>query len=97
MLELKPDARLALAENIMLQAIPELDHYYAFDVANGDQYQLNHTAHWVLGAVGSGIHFAVLIQRFTEAFELEAEKAREDLEEAILYSLENDLVRELGR
>jgi len=60
MLALKPDIRLTLGEDIMIQAIPELDHYYAFNVKNGDHFELNLTAHWVLDAIGQGVTLAEL-------------------------------------
>ncbi len=95
MLAIKPDVRLAQAEGIMVQAIAELDHYYAFSITGGDQFKLNHTAYWILEAVGNGINFQVLVDEFTQNFDLEAEKAKEDLAEVIYFALENNIIREV--
>jgi hypothetical protein len=44
MLALTPDSRFKLAEDTLLQALPDLDHYYAFNTTDGDNFKLNHTA-----------------------------------------------------
>ena len=95
MLAIKPDDRLALAEGIMVQAIAELDHYYAFDITGGDQFKLNHTAYWVLEAIGNGANFQALVDEFAQNFGLEPEKAREDLAEIIQFALENNIIKEV--
>lgn len=95
MLAIKPDARLALAEGIMVQAIAELDHYYAFDITGGDQFKLNYTTYWVLEAIGNGINFQALVVEFGNNFGLEAEQAREDLAELIEFTLQNNIIKEI--
>ncbi|MBL7179933.1 MAG: PqqD family peptide modification chaperone [Desulfobacterales bacterium] len=95
MLALKPDTRLALGEDIMIQAIPELDHYYAFNVKNGDHFELNNTAHWVLEAVGQGVTLAELSPGFAKRFELNAEIAEKDLAEVIRFGIENQIIKEV--
>lgn len=95
MLALKPDVRLALEEGTMIQAIAELDHYYAFNITGGDQFKLNYTAYWVLEAIGKGANFQALVDEFTQNFDLEAEKAKEDLAEVIYFALENNIIREV--
>lgn len=95
MLALKPDVRLALAEDIMVQAIAELDHYYAFNIMGGDQFKLNHTAYWVLEAIGNGANFQALVDKFAQNFNVGAKKAEEDLVEVIQFGLENKIIREL--
>ena len=92
---MKPDARLALAEGIMVQAIVELDHYYAFNITEGDQFKLNHTAYWVLEAIGNGIRFQALVDKFAQNFELGAKKSREDLAEVIQFALQNNIIKEI--
>ena len=62
MLALNAEIRFQLGEDILLQALPELDHYYAFNVKSGDNFKLNHTAHWVLGAIGGGVKYGDLLQ-----------------------------------
>jgi len=95
MLAIKSDARLALAEGIMIQAIAELDHYYAFNITGGDQFKLNHTAYWVLEAIGNGANSQALVDEFAQKFGLEEEKAKEDLVEVIQFALENNIIKEL--
>lgn len=93
MLELMPDTLLSLSEDILLQSIPELDLYYAFSVASGDQFEINRTGHWALGAVKEGKEFQVLVQEFAHAFDLSFERAMHDVAELILYALENKIIR----
>lgn len=95
MLALKPDIRLTLGEDIMIQAIPELDHYYAFNVKNGDHFELNHTAHWVLDTIGQDVTLAELGPRFAERFELDAKIADKDLIEVINFGIENHIIKEV--
>jgi hypothetical protein len=96
MLAIKPDARLSLAEGIMVQAIPELDHYYAFNIKRGDQFNLNYTAYWVLEAIGNGIGYQSLVDKFAQNFDLGSEKSREDLEEVIQFALESRIIKEIS-
>ncbi len=93
MLELMPDTLLSLSEDILLQSIPELDLYYAFSIANGDQFEINRTGHWALEAVKEGREFEVLVQEFARAFDLSFERAMHDLAELIMHALENKIIR----
>lgn len=95
MLAIKPDVRLALAEGVILQAIAELDHYYAFSITGGDQFKLNYSAYWVLEAIGNGQSFEALIHGFAKNFNLGAEKANEDLADVIQFALENNIIKEI--
>ena len=95
MLALKPDKRLVLGEDIMIQAISELDHYYAFNVKNGDHFELNHTACWVLEEIGQGVTLAELRPRFAGRFELNSEIAGKDLAEVISFGIENQIIKEI--
>ena len=95
MLVLKPTTRLALEENIILQGISELDHYYAFDIKSGDQFRLNHTACWVLEAIGRGISFQQLVENYGENFNLQAGTAQDDLTEIIQNASENHIIKEV--
>lgn len=95
MLEIKPDTRLALAEDIMIQAIPELDYYFAFNITNGDQFQLNHTAHWVLDSIVTIPSCQTLITKFAQAFDIELQKAKEDLVEIVQFACQNNIIKEL--
>ena len=95
MLALKPDTRLVLGEDIMIQAIPELYHYYAFNVKNGDHFELNHTAYWTLEAIGQGVTLAELKPKFAKQFELNTKIAEKDLAEVIRFGIENNIIKEV--
>jgi hypothetical protein len=96
MLALKPDTRLALGNDIMIQSIPGLGHYYVFDLESGDHFQVNHTAYWVLEAIGTGLKLADLKLKFAGRFELEAETVEKDLAEVIRFAIENHIIKEMG-
>ena len=95
MLALNPDSCFELEEDILLQALPELDHYYAFNTKDGDNFKLNHTAHWVLAAIGSCVNYLELLQRFSQNFELDSKTAEQDLMEVFQYALENKIIKEV--
>jgi len=95
MLALTKDSRFKLPEDILLQALPELDHYYAFNTTDGDNFKLNHTAHWVLTAIGNGVNYAELLEGFITKFEVDRKTAEQDLREVIQYALENKLIKEV--
>jgi hypothetical protein len=95
MLALIPESRFTLAEDILLQALPELDHYYAFNTTDGDNFKLNHTAHWVLSAIGSGVNIAELREGFVKEFEMDTKTAEQDLNDVIQYALENKIIKEV--
>lgn len=61
MLALNAEIRFQLEEDILLQALPELDHYYAFNVKSGDNFKLNHTAHWALENIGGRVKYGDLL------------------------------------
>ena len=94
MLVLKPTTRFALEDNITLQSISELDHYYAFDIKSGDHYQLNHTAHWVIGSIEKGLTFQELTDKFAGDYGLSPDRAKKDLIQVIQFALENKIIKE---
>ncbi len=94
MLEIKPTVRLALEDNITLQGISELEHYYAFNISSGDQFQLNHTAYWVIGSIEKGLTFQELTDKFAGDFDLSLDTAKEDLTQVIQFALENNIIKE---
>lgn len=94
-LALNAETHFQLGEDILLQALPELDHYYAFNVKSGDNFKLNHTAHWVLETIGQGIKYMDLQKKFSQNFEIDIEVATEDLIEVIKYALENKIIKEV--
>ena len=95
MLAIKPTTRFALEDDITLQGISELDHYYAFDIKNGDQFQLNHTAHWVLESIGSSTTFQELLDKFAKVYDLQQHTAQDDLLEIIGNAFENHIIKEV--
>jgi len=92
---MKADTRLALSEDIMLQAIPELDHYYAFNVANGDHFELNHTAYWALETIGQGVTLTELREQFGSQFDIDPGTADEDLTKVLGFGIENYIIKEV--
>jgi len=95
MLALNPDSRFQLEEDILLQAIPELDHYYAFNTKDGDNFQLNHTAHWVLTAITRGVNYSGLMEGFLKEYGLDKKTAEEDVRETLQYALNNQIIKEV--
>ncbi|GBE51623.1 hypothetical protein BMS3Bbin14_00077 [bacterium BMS3Bbin14] len=96
MLAINSDTKFVLAEGISLQGIPELEHYFAFNTSTGDHFKLNHTAHWVLEAIGSETSFQGLIDKFAKEYDLSQDTAQEDLSEIIRYALENSIIEEVS-
>ena len=95
MLALPPESLFELEEDILLQGLPELDHYYAFNTKDGDSFKLNHTAHWALAAIGRGVNYSELLQGFSKKFDLEGKAAEQDLKEVLQNALENKIIKEV--
>lgn len=95
MLVMNPKTVFALNDQIVLQSIPELDHYYAFDIENGDQFQLNHTAHWVLQTVGAGIEWRELCETFADRYGLPTESFDQELLPVIQSALQSKILKEV--
>ncbi len=95
MLAIKPTTRFALKDDITLQGISELDHYYAFDIKSGDHFQLNHTANWVLESIDSSTIFQELLDKFAKVYELRQDTAEDDLLEIIRNAFENNIIKEV--
>jgi len=96
MLEVKSKRKLAMSDNILIQGIPELDHFYAFNVKDGDHFKLNRTAYWVLETICSGlIRFKDMIIRYMAEFNIDRRTAKNDLDEIILFALNNKIIKEV--
>lgn len=95
MLALNPDSHFELDEDILLQSLPELDHFYAFNTKEGDNFKLNHTAHWALAAIGIGVNYSELLEGFSKKFYLDGKTAEQDLKEVLQYALENKIIKEV--
>ncbi|OPY77646.1 MAG: hypothetical protein A4E65_02660 [Syntrophorhabdus sp. PtaU1.Bin153] len=92
MLEVDQSAQFALSEDILLKAFPEISQYYAFDTRNGDHFNLNVTAHWVLDRIANGDSFRLLMESFATEFDLKKEDAFKDLAELLEFALENKII-----
>lgn len=95
MLALNPDSRFELEDDILLQTLPELDHYYAFNTKDGDNFKLNHTAHWVLKTIEKGINYSELLGDFAKKFDVDSKTADQDLKDVLQYALENKIIKEV--
>ena len=96
MLDVTSKSQLAMSDQILIQGIPELDHFYAFNVKDGDHFKLNRTAYWVLETIGSGRIFEDLITRYMEEYEIGRDIAKKDLNEVILFALKNNIIEEVS-
>jgi len=92
MLEVDQSMGFALSEDILLKAVPETGQYYAFDIKNGDHFNLNATAHWVLDRIAHGDDFGLLAESFAAEFGLKNGDALKDLVELIEAALENKII-----
>lgn len=92
MLEIDTKTELELSDNIILKSFPEVDQYYAFDIENGDHFNLNATAHWILEKIKANGHFGSLIENFADTFELEKKKALRDVSEMLEFALKNKII-----
>jgi len=79
MLALEPDAVLSLEQGIVLHSLPEQDHFFAFSVVTGDEFHLNQTSYWVLGAIGQGIEWRHLKDSFLSTFDVSPQQGESDL------------------
>lgn len=94
MLETSSSTMLTLSENVIIQALPEMDQYYAFNLESGNHFSLNNTAYWILEAIGKGITIAELKERFMEYFDLSPEMADKDISEVLQFAMENSIIKE---
>jgi hypothetical protein len=91
-LEIDPKTEFAISENVILKALPEAGHYYAFNVENGDHFSLNSTAYWVLEKINQNGSVESLIKEFSKEFELKKEEAFGDLSELFRSALKNQII-----
>jgi len=88
--------RFRLAENVMLRAASDAGLYYAFNLENGDHFDLNETSYWLLEQIGQGILFKDLLERFIVEFELNREAAMADLIEVLDFAVANSILQEIS-
>lgn len=96
MFSVKPGYRLALNEDIMLRSVVGIDRFYAFNIENGDHFNVNETAYRALEIISAGITFEDLVRKYAEEFELGEAKASQDLSEVIEFALENNIIKEVS-
>jgi len=96
MLEVTSNSQLAMSDQILIQGIPELNHFYAFNVKDGDHFKLNHTAYWVLETIGRGLRFEDLISRYMEKYEIGRDIAEKDSNELIRFALKSNIIKEVS-
>ena len=96
MLEVTSNNQLAMSDTFLIQGIPELDHFYAFNVKDGDHFKLNQTAYWVLETIGRGLRFEDLITRYMEEYKVGRDIAKKDLNEVILFALKSNMIKEVS-
>lgn len=92
MLEINQSGKFALSEDILLKAFPEANQYYAFDTKNGEHFNLNSTAYWVLNKLAHNDNFGLLAEGFALEFGLKKEDALTDLAELIESALESKII-----
>lgn len=96
MLALGDGTVLELSPTILLRALPDQGWYFAFDVANGEQFRLNRTAFWILEAIGTGIQWSDLRDRFLETFEVEPGEGEADLVAVVGRFVEENVIRRVS-
>lgn len=79
----------------MLRTASDTSLFYAFNLENGDHFDLNKTSYWLLEQIGQGISFGDLLERFIIEFELNSEVAMADLVDAIDFAIVNSIVKEI--
>ena len=95
MLEIET-TKLRLAENIMLRTVSDTSLYYAFNLEDGDHFDLNETSYWLLEQIGQGILLRDLLERFVVEFELNREVAMADLIEVVDFAIANSILQEIS-
>ena len=88
--------RFRLAENIMLRAASGTGLYYAFNLENGDHFDLNKISYWLLEQIGQGILYKDLLERFIVEFELNHKVAIDDLIEVLDFAVANSILQEIS-
>ena len=96
MLEVTSNSQLAMSDQVLIQGVPELDHFYAFNVKDGDHFKLNHTAYWVLETIGRGLRFEDLLTMYMEKYKVGSDIAEKDLNELIRFALKSNIIKEVS-
>ncbi|MFH0810123.1 MAG: PqqD family protein [Pseudomonadota bacterium] len=89
MLALTEEMSFLLGEDIVLQALPELDHYYAFNISSGDHYRLNASAYWILSMLREPKTFREMKDHLRAYYGIPENTAEEDLQ-AVIEQADSD-------
>jgi hypothetical protein len=91
-LALTDKTSFTLREDIVLQALPELDHYYAFNISSGDQYRLNESAHRILSMLREPRTVPELKEHLSAYYDIAENTAEEDLQAIIEQAYADQLI-----
>ncbi len=92
MLEINEHTVFSLFDSIVMQALPELDSFYVFNVETGDHYKLNSTAYWLLENIGRSKNFKSLVQIFAREYGNDEATAEKDIEDILHFGLDNNII-----
>ena len=92
MLEINEHTVFSLFDSIVMQALPELESFYAFNVETGEHYKLNNTAYWLLENIGQNKNFKSLVQIFAREYNIDEATAKKDIENILQFGLDNNII-----
>lgn len=92
MLEINDKTIISLSDSIILQSLPDLDMYYAFNIETGDHYKLNSSAYRLLEKVTQGHMPEPLKQAFISEYGIDEETAQKDIDDIMQFSLDNEII-----
>jgi hypothetical protein len=91
-LALTEKTSFVLREDIVLQALSELDHYYAFNTSSGDHYRLNESAHRILSMLREPRTVRELEEQVSAYYGIPESTAEEDLQAIIDQAYADQLI-----
>ena len=92
MLEINDKTIISLSDSIVLQSLPDLNMYYAFNIETGDHYKLNSSAYWLLEKVAQGYMPESLKQAFILEYGINSETAQKDIDDIMQFFLDNKII-----
>lgn len=72
-----------LSPNIALRKVDDLNKYWAFNLTDGSQYELNATSYWLLENFDGKNSLDVIIGEFSNVFEVEELQYEADIMEIV--------------
>jgi len=86
--------RYELDKDIVLHAIEDMGHYWAFNIRTGAHWSLTESAHAILASLKMhSMTAGDLGETFLERYDVDPAQARKDLEEVLAEFLEHGMVR----